>query len=92
MMAESLQPSSEMMCTDASFHPDEARRHVGDPPLDLAARPLLSQHDRASIIVTDDVEGILTDINPDYADRLSCWCKHGVLLVWLPLTSLALAE
>jgi hypothetical protein len=33
---------------------------------------------------------VLPDIYPDYADRLPCCRKHGVLLVWVPLASLAL--
>jgi hypothetical protein len=35
---------------DAGFHPDQARRHVGEPRFHLAARPLLSQRYRAASI------------------------------------------
>ena len=48
--------TAQMMCTDAGFHPDQARRHVGEPRFHLAARPLLPQHDCAALIVADDVE------------------------------------
>jgi hypothetical protein len=60
--------------------------------VNLTTRPLLPQHERAAIIQTNDVEGVLADIDPHYADHLSCCRKHGVLLVWVPLASLALTE
>jgi hypothetical protein len=41
-----------MMRADAGFHADQARRHIGKPRFDLAARPLLPQHDRARGIDT----------------------------------------
>jgi hypothetical protein len=40
------------MCADACFHADQERLHVGKPRFDLAARPLLPQHDRARGIDT----------------------------------------
>jgi hypothetical protein len=45
-----LQLAAELMRTNTSFHPDQARRHVGQPSIDLAARPLLPQQNRAAVI------------------------------------------
>jgi hydrophobic/amphiphilic exporter-1 (mainly G- bacteria), HAE1 family len=39
-----------------SLHADQARWHIGQPRFDLAARPLLPQHDCAALIEADDVE------------------------------------
>jgi hypothetical protein len=44
------------MRADAGLHADQAGRHVGQPYLDLAARPLLPQHNRAALIEADNVE------------------------------------
>ena len=49
-------------------------RHGGilaKPCLHLATRPFLTQHDRAALIVADDVERVLADIDADHGDR-SC--------------------
>jgi hypothetical protein len=42
-----------MMRTDAGFHANQARLHVGKPRFDLAARPLLPQHDCTALILDD---------------------------------------
>jgi hypothetical protein len=42
--------TAQMMCTDAGFHPDQARRHVGEPRFHLAARPLLSLPSNLTLI------------------------------------------
>jgi hypothetical protein len=39
-----------MMRADASFHTDQARRHIGQPCFDLTTRPLLTRHNSAAII------------------------------------------
>jgi hypothetical protein len=39
--------AAQVMCADASFHADQARRYMGEPRLHLATRPLLPQHDGA---------------------------------------------
>ena len=54
-MAKPLQLPTEMMCTDAGLHADEARRHIGEPRLHLAPRPPLPQHDRAAGIKANNV-------------------------------------
>jgi hypothetical protein len=53
-----------MMCTDAGFHPDQARRHVGEPRFHLAARPLLSQRNRAASIKAYHVNEFLPISTP----------------------------
>ena len=37
IVTKRLEPTAQMMCTDAGFHPDQARRHVGEPRFHLAA-------------------------------------------------------
>src|SRR5271156_383516 len=44
-------------------------------------RPLLSQHDRAALVQSYDVERVLADIDADYGDRSVKLLRHGVLLV-----------
>src|SRR5262249_1208488 len=81
-----------MMRSDASLHPNQTRRHIGKASVHLATRPLLTQHDRTAIIKGYDVEGVLSNIDANYADRvLCCCCRRSVSLVWAPLTSLSLA-
>jgi hypothetical protein len=64
-----LQFATEMMRADACFHADQARPQVGKARFDLAARPLLPQHDRAALLVSCEVERVLPDID---ADRGNC--------------------
>jgi hypothetical protein len=54
-----------MMRADACFHADHARLHVGKPRFDLAARPLLPQHDRTALILANEVKRVLADIDAD---------------------------
>src|SRR5215470_3611209 len=68
-------------------------RHGGrlaEPCFHLATRPLLPQHDGSALIVAHDVERILAYIDADDGNRSTEFLRHGVLLVWAPLTSLAL--
>jgi hypothetical protein len=53
-VAKRLQFATEMMGADAGLHPDQAGRQIGEPRLDLAARPLLAQHDRTVLALTLD--------------------------------------
>jgi hypothetical protein len=69
VVTKRLQLATEMMRADARFHADQARLHVGKPCLDLAARPPLPQHDRAALILADDVERGLADIDADHGKR-----------------------
>src|SRR5258708_33512513 len=76
-----------MMRTDAGFHADQARRHVGKAGLDLATRPFLTQHNRATLIVAHDVERVLADIDTNHGNCSVLCLGHGVLLVLTPLPS-----
>src|SRR5262249_35276644 len=80
VMAKRLKVATEMMRADAGFHPDQAWPYIGEPRFDLAARPLLPQHDAASPILADEVERILADIDPDYGDFAIEFLGHGLLL------------
>jgi hypothetical protein len=51
--------AAQVMCADAGFHADQARRYIGEPRFHLATRPLLPQHDGAARIVAHDVERVL---------------------------------
>jgi hypothetical protein len=70
------------MRTDASLHADQARRHIGEPCLNLAPRPLLTQYDCTAFIQADNVERVLADINADYGNRSAEILRHGVLLIF----------
>ena len=60
--------------------------HVGEAALDLAARPLLSQHDGPGLIVGDDVKIVLADVDTDDRDDRtnSVLVQHGMLLLVQP--------
>src|SRR5215469_5238732 len=92
-MTKRLELSAQVMRTNTGFHANQARRHIGEPCFDLTSRPLLTQHNRASAIESDDVERVLSNVDSDYGDDgLECCGGHGVLLVWVPSASLSLAE
>jgi hypothetical protein len=74
--------AAQVMCADAGFHADQARRHIGEPRFHLATRPLLPQHDGAARIVAHDVERVSADIDADHGDRDIGCLRHGVLLVF----------
>src|SRR5260370_17461404 len=59
--------------------------------LDLATRPFLTQHNRATLIVAHDVERVLADIDTNHGNCSVECLGHGVLLVLVPLASLSLA-
>ena len=60
-----------MMRPGAGLHAVEARRQVGKPGLDLAARPLLAQHQGSTPILADDLERISMPITATLL--LSVW-------------------
>jgi hypothetical protein len=62
--------------------PGDATGQVGKPCLNLATRPLLTQHDRTAPVQTNNVERVLADIDADYGDPRVCCRSHGVLLVF----------
>jgi hypothetical protein len=73
--------ATEVMRTDAGFHADQTRWHVGKACFNLATRPLLTQHDRTAAIEADDVERVLANIDTDYGDCVVEIVRHSVLLV-----------
>ena len=80
IVAKQSEPAAEMMGSDTGLHADQAGRHIGQPCLHLATRPLLSQRDCATPIQADDVERILADIDSDHGDHTVMLLRHGVLL------------
>jgi hypothetical protein len=69
-----------MMRADTGLHADQAGWHIGKTCFHLAPRPLLPQHDCATLIETDDVERVLADIEPITAITLVSSLAMGVLL------------
>jgi hypothetical protein len=63
--------AAQVMCADAGFYADQARRYIGEPRLHLATRPLLPQHDSAARIMAHDVERVFADIVPITAIAVS---------------------
>src|SRR4030095_16137642 len=74
------QPATEMMRSDTGLHADQAGWYIGKPCFHLAPRPLLPQHDCATLIETDDVERVLADIDTDHGDHTVELLSHGALL------------
>ena len=81
-MTQRCEVAAQVVCADAGFHADQARRHIGEPRFHLATRPLLPQHDGAARIVAHDMERVLANIDADYGDRGMECLGHGVLLVF----------
>src|SRR6266516_2605935 len=83
IVTKCLELATEVMRTYTSLHADEARRHVGEASVDLAARQLLAQNDGAHLVEADEVERILADVDADCRNGFKAgglaW--HGMLLV-----------
>src|SRR5207245_1082169 len=62
VVSKHLQLATEMMCSDAGLHADQAWRHIGEPCFDLATRPLLPQHDGTAPVLAYEVKRVLADI------------------------------
>ena len=90
IVTERIELAGEMMCPNASLHADQARRHVGESRLDLTARPLLAQHNRAALIKANDVKRVLADIDTDHGD-LGAWLSWAwaLLLMLSPHSSVS---
>ena len=71
-----------MMRTDAGFHADQARRHVGKPRFHLAALPPLPKRYRTALIETYDVEKVLADIDVGDGDCGVEFLGHSVPRFW----------
>jgi len=57
-----------MMRPNTGLHADQAWRHIGKPGFDLAAQPLLAQHNCAALIQADHMEGVLAE-----RQKSNCW-------------------
>src|ERR1035438_5441557 len=79
--------ATEMMRADAGFHADQARGNIGKAGLDLATRPFLTQHNRATLIVAYDVKRVLADIDTNHGNCSVQCLGHRLLLVLTPLPS-----
>jgi hypothetical protein len=82
VVAKRLKFATEMTHPGAGLHADQARRHIGEPGFDLAARQLLPQHDRAALIQTHDVKRVLADIDSGDGDCSVEFLRHNALLVF----------
>src|SRR4029453_6072120 len=49
-------------------HADQARLHVGKPGFDLALRPFPRQHNPRAVVVSHEVERVLSDIDADHGN------------------------
>src|SRR6267154_4983658 len=74
------EPTTEMMRPDTGLHTNQTGQHIGKPGLNLAARPLLPQNNLFAAVLTNNVERVLTDIDPDNGNP-GVLLRHGVLLV-----------
>jgi len=54
------------------------RWNVGEPRIDLAARQLMTQNDRAFVVATDDMERVLADVDADLAMTLVLEVARGM--------------
>src|SRR5208283_3778765 len=77
VMAKAVQLAAEMMRADASFHADQARRHIGKSSFNLATRPFLPQDNRAALVEADHMERALADIDANDGDLIGCRVGHG---------------
>ena len=81
IVARGIKLATEVVRSDAGLHADKTRRHVGQARFNLATRPLLPQHNRATLVVPYDVERVLADIDANHGDCSVECLRHGVLLV-----------
>jgi hypothetical protein len=58
-----VQSAAQVMRANAGLHSDQTRRHVREPCFNLATRPPLPQHDRATPVEADDMKRILADVD-----------------------------
>ena len=83
IVAERLDLPTQVMRPHARLYADEARQHVGEPSVDLAARQLLAQDDGAHLVEANEVERVLADVDADCRNGFKAgglaW--HGMLLV-----------
>jgi hypothetical protein len=78
VVAQCPELAAQVVRADASFHADQAARHVGKACLYL--RPSLPEHHRSMAIQADHMEGVLAEIDPDDHDLWNDLPGYGVLL------------
>jgi hypothetical protein len=69
VVAERFELVAEMLSPRAGLDANQAARHIRQPTLDLAARELEPEDDRAALIEADQVEDGLADIDADRRNR-----------------------
>ena len=65
-----------MMRTDAGFHANQAWGHVGEPHLDLSAGQSQPQHNRAALVLADEVGHVLTNVDAECGNPCSDLAKQ----------------
>ena len=88
IVTERCEFAAQVMCADAGFHIDQARRYIGEPRFHLFTRPFLPQHDGAAPIVAHDVERVLADIDADHGNRGAGWRLSPISRCGGPLKSM----
>jgi len=68
VVAKSRNAPAQVMGTDAGLHADQAGRRVGQANLDLGPRQALAQHDGATFVEADEMEGVLADVDAQRGD------------------------
>src|SRR5262245_11486786 len=68
------------MGADTGFHANEAGRLVGEFGFELGPGQLQAQNDGAAPVETDEVEGILADVDAENGDCVFGMARHGGLL------------
>jgi hypothetical protein len=43
--------AAQVMCADAGFHADQARRYIGEPRFHLATRPVCTENLNTGVVV-----------------------------------------
>jgi hypothetical protein len=82
VVAKHLELATEMMRPDAGLHANQTGRHIREPCFHLATRPLLPQDNLPARVLTDNVEGVFTDIDTNNGSSSIDLLGHDVLLVF----------
>ena len=82
VVAKRLKSTTEMMRPDTGLHADQTEWHIGKPGLNLATWPLLPQDNLPACVLTDNVEGVFTDIDANNDNSGVDLLGHDVLLVF----------
>jgi hypothetical protein len=71
--------AAQVMCADAGFNADQARRYIGER-YSTWPRPLLPQHDGAARIEAHDLERVFADIDHAGKWRAHCFWRPRQLI------------